>query len=365
MRKFVLIKRLSLLSCVAVLYGMVVLSTSAFRSHQTYQVPAGTKMKLSEYGFFVGDLAELKPAADVLPYTLNTPLFSDYAHKARFIRLPEGQTVAYNDQEVFDFPVGTALIKTFYYPQDFRDASNGRNLIETRVLLHQEKGWVALPYVWDEAQAEAYLEVAGVEKEVVWKDDRGKKNKLNYLVPNMNQCQGCHNFNEKMTPIGPSARQLNSEFAYATGAQNQLTKWQAQGWLTDLPANLDQIPRVPNWSDPHSGSLAERARAYLDINCGHCHRPEGPASTSGLFLHIHEQDETALGVHKTPVAAGRGSGGRQFDIVPGQPDASILVYRMESKDPGVMMPEVSRKLAHEEGIALIKEWIEAMNTAEK
>ncbi|WP_229364501.1 c-type cytochrome domain-containing protein [Fibrella aestuarina] len=107
--------------------------------------------------------------------------------------------------------------------------------------------------------------------------------------------------------------------------------------------------------------MAERARIYLDINCAHCHRPDGPANTSGLNLTIHEQNPTAWGLRKTPVAAGRGSGGHQYDIVAGKPNESILLYRMASTDPGVMMPEVARKVTHQEGVALIREWIEKMN----
>lgn len=316
--------------------------------------------KLSEYGFFKEPLAEMQANADVLPYSLNTPLYSDDAFKARFIRLPPGAQIPYNDREVLDFPVGTAIIKTFYYPDDFRHPTKSRRLIETRLLLHQEKGWVALPYIWNEAQTEAYLEVAGGETEVNWKDAQGRKQNLHYVVPNMNQCKGCHNFKEKLQPIGPTARHLNGNFAYPEGKANQLQYWQKRGWLTGLPQELAQVPKTPIWDEPESGSLEARARAYLDINCGHCHRPEGPASTSGLYLHQHETSATALGIGKTPVAAGRGSGNLTYDIVPGQPDKSILVYRMASQDPGIMMPELSRKRVHQEGLALIREWIAKM-----
>ena len=318
------------------------------------------KEKLSDYGFFQEDIAQMKPVDGVVPYQLNTPLFSDYAYKLRFVKLPKGQSVAYNDQEVFDFPIGTMIIKTFYYPKDFRDQSKGRTLMETRLLIHEEKGWKALPYVWDEAQKDAYLEVAGTEKPIQWKDHKGKKQKLNYVVPNMNQCKGCHNTHEKLMPIGPSARQLNGKMTYAEGTSNQLLKWKSLGILSDLPENIEDVPQIAVWNDQNNGDLNSRARAYLDINCAHCHRPEGPANTSGLFLHIQEGNLTALGINKNPVAAGRGSGGRDYDIVPGNPDASILYYRMNSHDPGVMMPELGRKIIHQEGVALIREWIASL-----
>ena len=63
---------------------------------------------------------------------------------------------------------------------------------------------------------------------------------------------------------------------------------------------------------------------------------------------------------KRPVAAGRGSGGRMFAIVPGAPDASILLHRMESNEPGVMMPQFGRSVAHDEGVALVRAYIAGM-----
>ena len=100
-----------------------------------------------------------------------------------------------------------------------------------------------------------------------------------------------------------------------------------------------------------------RAHAYLDINCGHCHNRRGPADTSGLALDASETSRVALGLCKSPIAAGRGTGDRRFAIVPGQPDESITVYRMGSTEPGSMMPELGRSLAHDAGVELIRRWI--------
>ena len=317
-------------------------------------------MNLSEYGFFEGSLADQLPAEGVIPYTLNTPLFTDYARKLRFVKLPEGATVPYNDQEVFDFPLGTTIIKTFYFPNDARKSQKGRRLMETRLLIREEAGWKALPYHWNEAQTEANLEVAGDVKEVKWVNEAGKKIKFDYVMPNMNQCKGCHSYAGAMRPIGPSARQLNGSFSYASHTSNQLEHWQEAGILSGLPEQATEIPRIAVWDDPATGSLEERARAWLDINCAHCHNPKGPASTSGLFLDIHQNDPTALGFYKTPVAAGRGSGGFSYDIHPQKPEESILPYRIASTDPGIMMPELGRSLVHQEGLALVEEWISKM-----
>lgn len=316
-------------------------------------------MKLSEYNFFSGNPADQLPADGVIPYSLNTPLFSDYAEKLRFIKLPEGTQASYKDKGVLSFPKGTVIIKTFYYPVDHRSPDKGRKLMETRLLLHEDDGWKAVPYHWNEEQTEAYLEVAGGMKEVSWKDERGKKRKVNYVFPNMNQCKGCHSMGGEMTPIGPSAKQLNGALSYQEGSENQLAFWKNHGLLDGLP-EANEIPYVAVWNDPNSGSLEERAKAWLDINCAHCHNPDGPASTTGLFLEYDQQDPTARGMLKTPVAAGRGSGGLLHDIEPGKAEQSILYYRINSEDPGVMMPELGRKLIHKEGVSLIREWINSL-----
>ncbi|MES2734266.1 MAG: SO2930 family diheme c-type cytochrome [Bacteroidota bacterium] len=318
------------------------------------------KEKLSEYGFFMGSMADMIPATSVVPYDLNTPLFSNYAKKLRFIQLPAGQTVTYHPKEVFDFPVGTHIIKTFYYPKDFRDEKKGRILLETRVLTRTENGWKALEYVWNDEQTEAILEVAGGRKEVSWVHTDGTSRKLTYVMPNVNQCKSCHLSDNKLIPIGPSARQLNRDFAYADGKQNQLVQWQQMGILTGLPANHQDIPQLAVWDDPSTGDLNSRARALLDINCGNCHNTKGSANTSGLNLDIYEKNPFVWGVYKPPVAAGRGSGNLSHDIEPGKPEESILLYRMRSTDPGVMMPELGRQLGHEEGIKLVSDWIKSL-----
>ncbi|CAM4350179.1 hypothetical protein EWU23_13190 [Cytophagaceae bacterium 50C-KIRBA] len=339
--------------------GLMILVWMTFINASSIQKSTtGYVMKLSDYGFFKGDLKDQNPQDGVIPYQLNSPLFSDYASKLRFIKLPAESKVAYNADSVFQFPVGTAIIKTFYYPKDEANPSAGRRIMETRVLIRQEKSWVALPYIWDEAQTEATLEVAGGSSMVSWKDKQGILKQVNYQVPNMNQCKGCHERSGKMTPIGPSARQVNGEFHYVSGKQNQLDYWAKAGILSGLP-HLNEIPALVNYAD-ESKSLDERAKAYLDINCAHCHNPTGPARSSGLYLQWDSKDKTAYGFMKTPVAAGRGSGNLKYDIVPGKAKESILAYRMDSVDPGIMMPELGRKMKHQAGIKLIQDWINSL-----
>jgi hypothetical protein len=100
--------------------------------------------------------------------------------------------------------------------------------------------------------------------------------------------------------------------------------------------------------------------AYLDINCSHCHQAIGPASTSGLFLEFDQKEPMKLGIMKTPVAAGNGAGAFDYDIVPGKADESILTFRMNSTEVGIAMPELGRTTIHQEGVELIREWINSM-----
>ena len=335
----------------------------------------GQPATLSEWGILDVSSGELKLAPRVLPYDLNTPLFSDYSHKLRTVWMPEGTAARYDETQTFEFPVGTIISKTFYYPKDASGAvlktddttqvllKSGFKLeevrlIETRLLIRRDSGWAALPYVWNADQSEATLKRAGDLQSLSLRDGSDKTD-FTYVVPNANQCAGCHATNattKTLHPIGPRARHLNREFDYTGGTQQQLTAWEAAGYLDGKP---DTLPKTADWQDK-TAPLDDRARAYLDINCAHCHNPVGPADTSGLNLEPGAS-AVALGRCKLPIAAGQGTGGRLFDIVPGQPDASIFTYRLASTDPAAMMPELGRALAHREGVALIRDWIDAMD----
>ena len=318
---------------------------------------AAVKQKLSEYGFFTDDLKSLQPSDQVFKYEVNAPLFSDYAEKARFIYLPAGTKMTYRENGAFDFPDGAVIIKNFYYFSDAAHPENGRRIIETRLLLKETKGWKALAYIWNAEQTDALLEVAGASMPVSWNMASGKKQDLEYVVPNLNQCKGCHSYDGRFTPIGVSAKQLN---LVLSDGENQLLAFQKQSRL-DLPASFDPVS-AGHLTDYRKAEndLEKSARSYLDANCAHCHNPHGPASTSGMFLEVQEINPEHLGIGKPPVAAGRGSGNRKYGIVPGKPSESILLYRMEHTDPGIRMPELGRQLVHEEGVALIKSWIKSM-----
>ena len=278
------------------------------------------------------------------------------------------------------------LTKTFYYPRvanearetkavsrtydtsrDFAAGSANEaldlakvRLVETRILVHREKGWEAIPYVWNAAQTEAELARTGDAIPLELVDEQNAREAFTYVVPNENQCAGCHVTNVKakaIEPLGPKARHLNRDYAYSSGSENQLAHWTRLGMLAGAPDAVS-APRDADWHDAKA-PLAERARAYLDVNCSMCHSPTGPANTTALDLRSANGDPRRLGLCKPPVAAGRGTGDHLFDIVPGKPDDSILLYRITSSEAGVMMPEMGRNTTHKEGVALIRDWIAA------
>jgi uncharacterized repeat protein (TIGR03806 family) len=342
-------------------------------------VADGRPAKLSDWHVVFADRGVLALNARVVAYDLNTPLFSDYAHKLRTVWMPPGTSAKYDGRETFDFPVGTIITKTFYYPLPKGAGRNAASvarsddqvrlplpldrvrLVETRVLVRREAGWQAFPYVWNAAQTDAELSRTGDAKALELVSDDGGKEPFTYVVPNENQCAGCHVVDLKtkqIAPIGPKARHLNRDYVYGNSSENQLAHWASIGYLAGAPA-ASQVPKNADWRDANQ-PVESRARAYLDINCGHCHNPKGPANTTALDLTIFATGDRYLGVCKPPVAAGRGTGDHFFDVVPGKPDDSILPFRMQSSEPGVMMPEQGRTTTHTEGVALIKQWIGEM-----
>ena len=311
--------------------------------------------KLSDFSFFTDDKAQV-PSQGVVPYELISSLFSDYSYKQRWVYIPEGKSATFRKDKVFDFPTGSALIKTFYYPIDERDLTLGKKLMETRLLLKKADGWQAVSYAWNETQDEAFIKKAGKTILNEWIDFEGEVRSVRYRVPNKNQCKECHAYNDEIMPIGPKARNLNKIFNYSDESINQLTKWMKLELINPVQVELNT---PVDWEEASYG-LDERVRSYLDINCGHCHSSTGGANSTGLYLDLTEVRPTHLGINKKPVATGRGSGGFKYSIAPGNSDESILLHRMISTDPGVMMPESGRSLTHHEAIGMIKDWVDQM-----
>jgi uncharacterized repeat protein (TIGR03806 family) len=319
---------------------------------------------LSSYNLF-RDAKRQIPNAGVIPYDLNTPHFADYATLHRFVWLPKGVHCEYGPHGEINYPTGAVLIITMGYLTDLRDPELGEHIVETRLWMRRTDGWVGAQYAWDDTTTEARLSLVGGKVGVAWIHSDGRQQNHTFRIPNRNQCIQCHEISEQLLPLGPvHARYLNKQFRYTDGEQNQLEHWAQVGYLTGLPEEFEQIPRMAVWDDPTTGDLDSRARAYLDMNCSGCHRKGGIGFTSGLDLRYDQREPVKFGILKSPVAAGRGAGNGRFVIEPGQPDKSILLMRMQSTDPGIRMPVVGRSVTHDEGVALIRQWISKMDYPE-
>jgi len=319
---------------------------------------------LSDYGLFE-DLTELSPDVAVISYELNAHSFVDHAHQESFLYIPNGETAEYQSDNAFQFPVGTILGQNIRFPVDQRDEAQGNRLVETRLLIHMTRGWTAVPYVWNEDGTDAARSVIGEKTEVSTVLPNGEEHNFTFLTPNMNECKRCHVNEDVMYPIGVTAANLNRTIEVDGNAVNQLVYWQQQGLLTGLPEDIADVPQIPDWHDSSSATVERRARSWLDVNCSHCHNPRGAASTSGLDLTFQQDQPVRFGVFKPPVAAGRGSQGLKFSILPQRPDESFLVRRIDSTELGVMMPPLGRSTVHHAGVELIRQWITEMEVDEE
>jgi uncharacterized repeat protein (TIGR03806 family) len=317
-----------------------------------------TAESLDALGLFDDSVAQT-PRDGVIPYDVNAVLYADEAEKLRFMMVPEGKSVAYEPEAMWDYPDGTTFIKTFFYYLDARDHTQGRRLLETRIIRRDAGTWTGRTYLWNDEQTEARRYKTGKTLEVEWLDSDGNRRTESYRVPNDNECKTCHAKDHRFEPLGPRTRQLNRDRDYDGVTKNQIDHLVELGWLTGDPGNPeDRFTLAEPYGDK---PLENRARAYLDANCSHCHRPGGEAASTSLDLRAESTHPYNLGICRTPVAAGPGSGGRDYDVVAGDPNASIMIFRMQSTDPELKMPELPTLTSDVQGTALVIAWIAGMN----
>lgn len=309
---------------------------------------------LSSYAFFEGSMADQLPAYGVLPFEPITPLFTDYAHKHRFVWMPDSVQAEYNgDGNIFSFPDNTVLIKTFYY--DHVQPADETKIIETRIMFKLNGVWQFANYIWNEDQTEAILDLNGANVPLEWTDDNGTDRSTIYRIPSEAECFTCHKITDMAAPIGPKPQNLNKDLFYTDGAMGQIQKWQEMGYLGSMPTNINT---VPDWTDESIGTH-DRVRAYLDMNCAHCHADERHCDYRPIRLSWQESvDTTDLGVCVVP------------DEIPlpqythivsrGVIARSVMHFRMNTNDETLRMPLLGRTVIHDEAIELIEEWIEAM-----
>lgn len=329
------------------------------------------------------------PNGDGLPYSVTTLLFTNYARKARIIYLPKDESgkpepAQYRQNKTFTFPVGTIISKTFYFPHDARTPQKGpKHLIETRLLIHRKDGWVGLPYVWKPNGSGATLMPNGAHVEGSVIGLQGKTWKIPYNVPSAATCQRCHQGpkgDSPNYPIGLKVRYLNYDYTYPDGkTENQLAHMTRLGLLKGAPSDpAKNAPSAPMANNPKDGSITQRARAYLDANCGYCHRQHATAGEqTGMYLldnfrTQHPPGNHYYGICKLPESAGAGAGNRRYDIVPGKPQQSILMYRIKTSHYNpktqetnpqsiqISMPPYARSVPDFKGDALVNAWIKQL-----
>lgn len=299
---------------------------------------------LSAYGYFT-DLPQQIPASGVIPYQVAASLYADQSKKLRFLVLPAGGKIGFDATGRWTFPDGTTLIKTFY----FDNPDGSRTLAETRLEMLIGGTWTLQTYLWNDAQTDATRFVAG---RTLHRPDG------DYRVPASDQCATCHATHDAAVPLGPRTRQLNRAVANGATMVNQLDDFAARGLFATTPPAASTLERLV---DPFGGDpLDARARSYLDANCAHCHSDGGTASSTNLRLDFGTTDWMQLGVCKSPVSAGPGSGSLLWDVVPGDPDRSIVVYRMRSTEPQIKMPQLPTMTSDAMGTGLISAWISSL-----
>lgn len=312
---------------------MVLCYTSSCKKDELNGIANNSELlpTLSGYDIFQGDAADLHPATDFKLYELPTTLFTDYAEKQRLIKVPAGTKILASTDGLPDFPEGTILVKTFYYFHDKRDVSKGKTIIETRLLIKSASGWNVGTYLWNKEQSAAYLITSGLNRTINWISENGKANVISYHVPSNRECTTCHNSSGAIIPIGPKIRNLNRDVNRNGGTINQLIYFQNENLLHTIdPSSFTCLPDAKN----NAETLEHRARAYVDMNCAHCHNPTGFASGSGVFFGYD------LSMEETKIAEKK----------------SGMINVLTKGD----MPKLGTTLIDEEGLALVKEYVEQL-----
>ncbi|MCI5059324.1 MAG: hypothetical protein MRY83_24635 [Flavobacteriales bacterium] len=250
--------------------------------------------KLSSYGIFAGDPSNLKPSNDFHLIELTSVLYTDHAFKQRLIKVPNNALVTKQSGETLSFPDETILVKTFYYYNDARDTSLGKRIIESRLLIKEMGVWNIATYLWNQDQTDATLINEGAETSMNWINEDGKSYSTNYQVPSQNECMTCHQSNAEIAPIGPSLRNINRIVVRDGLIQNQIEYLQSINILNHFSVN--SISEIVDYNDLNI-NLETRARAYMDMNCAHCHNPSGwdkPAEREFDFRYETSITETGI-----------------------------------------------------------------------
>ena len=309
---------------------------------------------LSQTGAFTA-LKALQPASTLLPYDLVLAFWSDGAAKSRFVAIPEGK-VAFSATGEWKFPPGTVFVKTFELPTDATQPGVKRRL-ETRLLVMDRNGGVyGVSYKWRADLSDADLVAAqGLHEDVTIRDAAGT-HVQSWYYPSREDCLVCHN-SHTQGALGPKTRQMNRDVHYPDGVtENQLRRWNRLG-LFDTPLIERDIASLPTLARPDdtTRSVEDRARSWLDANCGHCHRPGG---TVASFDARYDTPLAEQHLIDGPVLIDQNVD-RARVISPHDPWRSVALMRVDTNSD-IRMPPLARNTIDTQGAALLRSWIDSL-----
>jgi uncharacterized repeat protein (TIGR03806 family) len=314
----------------------------------------------------LSDSATLTPVPALIPYSVNTPFWSDGAHKTRWISLPnDGQpytadeTVDFSPTGEWTFPAGTVLVKHFDLATDQRTPAVRRR-IETRILVRAAAGGVyGVTYRWRDDHSDAEVVTSAQTGDLVITDANGSQRTQTWYYPSPSDCLQCHTPNAQSI-LGVNTRQLNGTYTYPVSGigDNQLRTWNHLGLFT---GGIDEQaiaghPRLSAIEDS-GAALEQRARSYLDSNCAYCHRPGGAQAT---FDARYDTPLANQGLIDGRVNNDLGIAGAEV-VVPRDTARSVLYLRIHTDDPARRMPPLGSTVVDQGGATLIAQWIAAMD----
>jgi uncharacterized repeat protein (TIGR03806 family) len=276
-----------------------------------------------------------KFSSGVIPYDVNIPYWSDGTQTKHGFAIPDGTKIKVLADGHFDFPNGSVLVQ--------ESSKDGQRLHTKFFVRHADGDWSGYAYEWNQAQTDATL-IRGAKSI--------RAGSFTSYVTHSAGCLSCHTSGAGRV-LGFHGRQLNRDFSYANGARlNQLAQLEHIGLFDSLlPASAKAAP-YPAVDGPEP--IDARARAYLDVNCASCHRPEGP--DSGVPDLRIDAPIAATGLCSVAPQHGRLDVAGAFIVSPGSPGLSVLSLRMHADDWS-RMPSSESQLVDPRGIAMIDEWI--------
>lgn len=313
--------------------------------------------KLSETGLFTSVRGhQVHPA--LIPYSVNVPLWSDGAHKERFIAVPGDAQIEFPGSKAWNPPEGAVLVKTFSLDLEAGNPISRRR-IETRLLTKQQNEWVGYSYLWNEEQTDAFLvDKAGKDVAFTIADASapGGKREQTWHYPSRAECMVCHS-RAATYVLGLQTDQMNRDHEYRGAVRNQLDTLSQLGILkSPLPKPAAELPKFPDLAD-ESQPLEARVKAYLHVNCSVCHQAAG-GGNAAMELENHQALAKMLIVDETPKHDKFGIENAKL-IAPKDPARSILLHRISRRGKG-QMPPLASSLVDDQAVALIRRWVEQL-----